>query len=167
MSNYFNFKLWWSSIDKINFILISVLLIIGIILSISLNDSIIIFNKHLVFAITSFFIMVILSFFEPKSIRRISVFSICIFVIILLIVLLLDSQTNGSNRWLKIFGFSLQPSEFIKPFYFVLSAWLITQGINGRKSYIVNFEHIFSYLLKIKPKFDTSIHHQSYSNVLK
>ena len=44
---------------------------------------------------------------------------------------------------------------------------LIIKKINGRKSYIVNFEHIFSYLLKIKPKFDTSIHHQSYSNVLK
>ena len=34
MSNFYSIKLWWNDIDKINFILISILLIFGIILSV-------------------------------------------------------------------------------------------------------------------------------------
>ena len=60
MNKIFNFQLWWKEIDKINFILISILLIVGIILSFSLNESSIFFNKHLVFATLSLIIMIFL-----------------------------------------------------------------------------------------------------------
>ena len=130
MNNIFNLQLWWKEIDKINFILITILLIIGIILSFSLNESSIFFNKHLVFAISSFFIMVFLSSIEPKTLRRVALFFLIIFIFTLIMVLFLDNEIKGSSRWLKFLGFSLQPSEFIKPFYFILSAWLIIQGIN-------------------------------------
>jgi Bacterial cell division membrane protein len=116
MNNIFNFKLWWKEIDKINFILISILLIIGIILSFSLNESSIFFNKHLVFAISSLFIMIFLSSLDPKTLRRISLFFLIIFIFALLIVLIFDNEIKGSSRWLKFLGFSLGGSEFIKPF---------------------------------------------------
>ena len=137
MNNLFKIKTWWKDIDKINFILISILLIIGIILSFSLNNSFYFINKHLIFAVSSFFIMIFVSFFEIKILRRISLLSILIFILLLFFVLFFDYEVKGSKRWLKIFGFSLQPSEFIKPFYFILSAWFITQGINGRKQYLI------------------------------
>ena len=136
MNNFFNIKDWWGGIDKINFILISILLLIGIILSFSLNESFTIFNKHLIFAFFSFFIMIFLSSLDVKTIRRISLVALIFFVIILFLILLSDYEIKGSKRWLKFYGFSLQPSEFIKPFYFILSAWFIVQGINGRKPYL-------------------------------
>ena len=145
MSNYFNLKIWWKEIDKINFILISILLIIGIILSFSLNKSYIFFNKHLIFSFFAFFIMIFLSSLNSKTIRRVSLFSIIFFIVILFIVLLFDYEVNGSKRWLRIYGFTIQPSEFIKPFYFILSAWFIVQIVNGRKSYLVAL--IFSFLI--------------------
>ena len=86
MNSFFNLQLWWKEIDKINFILVSILLIIGIILSFSLNESSIFFNKHLVFAISSFFIMVFLSSMEPKTLRRVSLFFLIIFIFTLIIV---------------------------------------------------------------------------------
>ena len=145
MNKIFNFQLWWKEIDKINFILISILLMVGIILSFSLNESSLFFNKHLVFAISSFFIMIFLSSLEPKTLRRVSLFFFIVFIFALVIVLLFDNEIKGSNRWLKFLGFSLQPSEFIKPFYFILSAWLIIQGINGRQYYLLVL--IISFLL--------------------
>jgi len=145
MNNYFNLKIWWQEIDKINFILISILLVIGIILSFSLNESYIFFNKHLVFSLLAFFIMIFLSSLDPKTIRRVSLFAIIFFILILFIILLSDYEVNGSKRWLKIYGFTLQPSEFIKPFYFILSAWFIVQIVNGRKSYL--FALVFSFLI--------------------
>ncbi len=135
MNKYFN--IWWVGIDKINFILISILLIIGIILSFSLNTSLNIFNKHLIFAIFGYSLMIYLSSLEIKNLRRLSLLFLILFIFILISILFFDYEVKGSRRWLKIYGFSIQPSEFIKPFYFILSSWFIVQGINGRKSYLV------------------------------
>jgi cell division protein FtsW len=127
---------WWIEIDKINFYLLSTLLVIGLILSYSLSDSLDIFNKHLLFSLLAFILMIFFSFLEIKTLRRLSLFFLLVSVVILFIILFTDYEINGSKRWLIIYGFSLQPSEFIKPFYFILSAWLIIQGINGRTSYL-------------------------------
>ena len=137
MINIIDLKKWWQEIDKINFILISILLLFGIILSFSLNENLIIFNKHLFFSIIAFILMIYLSSLEVKTLRRISLFFFIFFILILFLILLLDYQVKGSKRWLKIFGVSLQPSEFIKPFYLMISSWFIIQGINGRNSYLI------------------------------
>ena len=88
--------------------------------------------------------MIFLSSLNSKTIRRVSLFSIIFFTLILFIIILSDYEVNGSKRWLKIYGFTLQPSEFIKPFYFILSAWFIVQIVNGRKSYL--FSLVVSFL---------------------
>ena len=40
-------------------------------------------------------------------------------------VLLFGDEVKGARRWISIFGFSVQPSEFIKPAFAVVAAWLI------------------------------------------
>ena len=90
MNDIFNLKLWWQEIDKLNFTLISILLLIGIILSFSLNEDLIVFNKHLLFSICAFIMMIYLSSLETKKLRRISLFFFIFFIIILLIILFSD-----------------------------------------------------------------------------
>ena len=137
MKKIFNFNIWWKEIDKINFILISILLIIGMILSFSLNESFFILNKHLFFSFFAFFIMIYLSSLEAKTLRRISLIFFIFFLFVLFIVLFSDYEVKGSKRWLRLYSISIQPSEFIKPFFFILSAWFIVQGINGRNLYLI------------------------------
>ena len=72
MFKFLNLNVWWKEIDKINFILISILLFVGIILSFSLNESLNIFNKHLIFSILALIIMIFFSSLNPKTLRRIS-----------------------------------------------------------------------------------------------
>jgi len=159
MYDLINLKKWWTEIDKFNFILISILLTVGIILSFSLNESFVIFNKHLIFAFLSFFIMIFLSLLDVKTIRRLSLFSFIFFIILLFFILFLDYEIKGSKRWIKLYNFSLQPSEFIKPFYFILSAWFVIQGINGRNSYLfVLFLSFISVsgLIILQPDFGTT-----------
>ena len=159
MKTKLNIKFWWKQIDKVNFALILMLAIIGIILSISLSDSYLFLNKHLIFSIIGIFIMISVSYFDIKFLRRFSLLSIILFILILFIILFLDYEVNGSKRWLKIYGFSLQPSEFIKPFFFLLSAWFISQGISGRNSYfvvlIISFVTICG-LIILQPDFGTA-----------
>jgi cell division protein FtsW len=160
MRSFFNLKVWWEEIDKINFILISILLIIGIILSFSLNESFFIFNKHLMFSLIAFVGMIFLSSLDSKTLRRVSLFFFIICILVLFLILFLEYEIKGSKRWLKFHGLSIQPSEFIKPFYFVLSAWLITQGIGGRRRYL--FTLLFSFivissLIILQPDFGMTI----------
>jgi len=160
MRSFFNLKVWWKEIDKINFILISILLIIGIILSFSLNESFLIFNKHLIFSLIAFVGMIFLSSLDSKTLRRVSLFFFIICILVLFLILFLEYEIKGSKRWLKFHGLSIQPSEFIKPFYFVLSAWLITQGIGGRRTYL--FTLLFSFivissLIILQPDFGMTI----------
>ena len=37
-------------------------------------------------------------------------------------------ELNGARRWLSIGGHSMQPSEFAKPAFVVVSAWLLRRG---------------------------------------
>tara|TARA_B100000686_G_C16609615_1_gene873095 strand:- start:234 stop:1133 length:900 start_codon:yes stop_codon:yes gene_type:complete len=100
--------------------------------------------------------MIFLSSLDVKILRRISLFFLIFFTIILIFILFFDYEIKGSKRWLRLYGFSVQPSEFIKPFYFVLSSWFIIQGINGRTSYlfvlVISFITISS-LVILQPDF--------------
>jgi len=42
-------------------------------------------------------------------------------------ILLAGHEAKGAQRWIRLFGFSLQPSEMVKPSLIVLVAWLSAQ----------------------------------------
>ena len=126
---------WWLSIDKINFILIISLGITGVILSFSVNENFYYINRHSIFFFISVFLLVFFSQLGDKNIRRVSLVSFFMLIFILLLVFLLDFEIRGAKRWLKIFSFSIQPSEIIKPFFIILTAWCIAQTINSKKYY--------------------------------
>ena len=128
---------WWLSIDRLNFIFILALGITGVILSFSVNnENIYYINRHSIFFILGIIILVIFSKTEEKNIRRISLLNFLVLLIFLMVVLFLDNEIKGAKRWIKIFDFTLQPAEIIKPFFIILTAWCIAQTINGKKNYI-------------------------------
>jgi cell division protein FtsW len=45
----------------------------------------------------------------------------------LVATLFIGAEIKGARRWISIGGFSLQTSEFMKPFFAVLSAWALSQ----------------------------------------
>jgi len=138
---------WWLSIDKINFILIISLGITGVILSFSVNENFYYINRHSIFFIISIFLLIFFSQLGDKNIRRVSLVSFFMLIFILLLVFLLDFEIRGAKRWLKIFSFSIQPSEIIKPFFIILTAWCIAQTINSKKYYIILLFVFFAILL--------------------
>tara|TARA_Y100001970_G_scaffold142135_1_gene174883 strand:- start:17173 stop:18222 length:1050 start_codon:yes stop_codon:yes gene_type:complete len=127
---------WWMAIDKINFVFILALGLTGVILSFSVNEKFYIINRHSIFFIIGIFLLIILSQISDKNIRRISLIGFIIFILILFLILFLEYELNGAKRWFRLLGFSLQPSEIIKPFFVILSAWSIAQTINGKKYYL-------------------------------
>ena len=123
---------WWNTIDRINFFIIIFLIIVGIILSFSINDSSSV-NRHLTYSLVSIVLMIFLSFLEIRILRRLALIGLIISVIILFIILFMNYEVKGSKRWLRINNLSLQPSEFLKPFFLMVSAWFLSKGIQGHK----------------------------------
>lgn len=79
-------------------------------------------TKHIVFAGLSMVIMIGMSFLDIKSMRRIGVIMFCLFLPILALTLVAGSEIKGSRRWVM----GIQPSEFIKPGFIILNAWLMS-----------------------------------------
>ena len=126
---------WWSSVDRINFLLILSLGITGLILSFSINE-IFSLNKHTLFFVVSSFLLFTLSGLDSKNIRRISLFVFIFLFLLMIIILFSDYEVKGAKRWIQIYNFTLQPSEIIKPIFVILTAWCISRSIDDKKFYL-------------------------------
>jgi cell division protein FtsW len=58
--------------------------------------------------------------------RRFSLVGAAIFFVLLALVPMIGAEHNGARRWIEIGVGQLQPSEFLKPFYVVALAWLLS-----------------------------------------
>jgi len=132
-----NIKIFWNSIDRLNFILIFILGLLGVLLSFSVNQNLLFINRHTVFFILGMLIILFLSQQNNKNIRRIALFGFIILIILLLSLYFFEYEVKGSKRWLRIFSFSFQPSEVVKPFFIILTSWGISQSIKGKKYFLL------------------------------
>ncbi len=125
---------WWWTVDKVTLSLTLVLIFIGVFLVFSASPSVArrigfgdyhFIKRQLVFIIIALFIIFFLSLQRLKTIRRIAIIGYVITLVLMLLTLFSGYETKGASRWIRLFGFSLQPSEFIKPTFVVVSAWLL------------------------------------------
>lgn len=148
-------KNWWKDIDRFTLLGVLILLTIGIILSFSTND--LNSQKHLIYSFLSIIIFLSLSFLQLKFIRRLALLGLIFATVVMIAILFMHYEINGAKRWLQLWwGINFQPSEFLKPFFFVISAWFLSKGIKGQKLafYIVFIFFLFlTTLLILQPDF--------------
>ncbi len=125
---------WWWTIDKAMLSCVLVLMLFGVALVATASPSVAqrigvgdfhFFKKHLVFLVPSIILLFSLSMFSPRYVWR---FASLLFIgacIMMIGVLIFGDEVKGARRWISVFGFSIQPSEFLKPSFAVVSAWLI------------------------------------------
>ena len=130
-------KTFWNSVDRLNFILIFILGLLGVLLSFTVNQSFLFINRHTVFFILGMLIILFLSQQNNRNIRRIALFGFIILIILLLSLYFFEYEVKGSKRWLRILSFSFQPSEVVKPFFIILTSWGISQSVKGKKYFLL------------------------------
>ncbi len=74
------------------------------------------------------FIMASVSMLSPKEVCRLAVAVFIGSLILLVATLTSGAEIKGARRWISIAGFSLQPSEFVKPSFIVVAAWMFAQA---------------------------------------
>ena len=84
-------------------------------------------KRHAAFMIPSIAVMVGLSFLTPRQVRRAAILLLIISLAMMVLVLFFGQEVKGGRRWIWIAGLSIQPSEFMKPAFVVVCAWLFAE----------------------------------------
>lgn len=113
-----------SSIDWILFVPISILLFFSLSTLFSIDQGV--FRSQLFFLIVSLFALFFFSQFNLAIIKYYSIYIYFISLLILLILLGVGIETRGSVRWFEVFGFGIQFSELLKPFLAISLASYLT-----------------------------------------
>ena len=126
---------WWWTVDRTLVAALFLLMAIGAVLVTASSppvaerinlDSFYFVKRQQVYLGLAFLVMIGISLCSPQAIRRISIIGLIGSLIMLMILPFVGTEIKGATRWISLFGVSLQPSEFIKPFFAVVTAWIFT-----------------------------------------
>ena len=145
---------WWKNLDKLIFSLIFAFFLIGLFFSLvstsliasdKLNtNSYFFFFKHLSFVIIGLIIIFIFSYIEIKTLYIFSIYFFFLSLTLLILVPIIGIEVKGSKRWLDLFFLPrIQPIEFVKPFFIMMLAFIIS----NKKIPNFSLRIIFSFLL--------------------
>ncbi len=127
---------WWWTVDR--WLLASLLLIVavGAILTLAASPPVAarlnLGTYH--FALRQFAylplalsVMIGVSLLSPTMVRRLATVAFVGFLILTASTHFLGAEIKGAARWVSFGGFSLQPSEFLKPTFAVVAAWMFSE----------------------------------------
>jgi cell division protein FtsW len=72
--------------------------------------------------------MIATSFLAPRDIRRLALIVFAVSLILVAATPYFGAEIKGARRWLVILGVNIQPSEFLKPAFVILIAWLFGES---------------------------------------
>lgn len=131
------FAKWLWTVDKVILFVSLALLAIGIVLDITASpavarrinvDDFWFVRKQIFYVVASIGIIFGLSILKLKTIRRLSIAGLVVVFGLLVLTLFFGFETKGARRWISLAGFSMQASEFMKPIFIVVTAWLLDCG---------------------------------------
>jgi cell division protein FtsW len=157
---------WWFTVDRLMFSVILLLMIGGLLLSLAASPSVAtrlgldtfhFVTRHALVMGPALIVLVAASLLTPRMIRRTSLVIFAVGMVLMVATLILGAEIKGASRWLHFAGFSLQPSEFVKPAFVIVCAWLFseTQSRDDVPSLplVIGFYVAFVLLLVLQPDF--------------
>ncbi len=133
---------WWWTVDRWMIGLVFVLICTGMWLTLTASpavaeriglDSYHFVKRQMFWLTVGFSMVIIISLFSPLWVRRIAIVGFPISLLLIILTLFIGPEIKGAHRWLQIGSFTLQPSEFMKPFFIVTVAWLLSSGFDDQK----------------------------------
>ncbi|KDB02301.1 cell division protein FtsW [Defluviimonas sp. 20V17] len=142
---------WWRTVDKWSLMAVFLLYGMGLLLGLAASVPLATRNglppfhyvdRQAVFGAVSMVVMLLTSTLSPDRVRRLGVVAFLFAFIALSLLPIFGSDFGkGATRWFS-FGFiTVQPSEFLKPFFVILCGWLMaaSQEINGPPGKSISF----------------------------
>jgi len=129
---------WWWTVDRWTLAALLVLIGFGYVMVLAASPAVaerigassrhMFFVKQVAYLMLATMLMVAVSLLSPRGVRRFALVCLAGALVLTAATLVVGIEIKGARRWLSLPGFSLQPTEFVKPFFAVVAAWLIAEG---------------------------------------
>ena len=126
---------WWWTVDHWTLCSFALLTAFGLVLTVAASppvaeriglDPLHFVRNQAILIGPALAMMISVSLLDPRSIRRVGAIAFAGVIVLLGLTLLIGPEIKGATRWLSIAGFSLQPSEFVKPTFAIVAAWMFS-----------------------------------------
>ncbi|MFV3074136.1 FtsW/RodA/SpoVE family cell cycle protein [Niveispirillum fermenti] len=124
---------WWWTVDRWTMAAVMLIAVIGVVLIQAASPAVAnriglttfhFIERHLMILLPSLALVVAVSLLSPRGVRRLAVIMFLAALFGVLMTLFVGMEIKGATRWLQLPGLSVQPSEFLKPAFAVVAAWL-------------------------------------------
>ena len=127
------FGRWWWTIDRWMIAAILSIIACGAILALAASpavahhknlDTFFFARRHFMIIPVSILVMFIVSLLNRTGVRRLAIICFRCSIILMISILVTGEEIKGAIRWFKLGSISIQPSEFVKPSFAIISAWM-------------------------------------------
>ena len=128
---------WWWTVDRGILLAIALLITVGTILGLAASpavasrlglDSHHFVQRQFIYLVPAIAVMLGVSLLAPVSVRRLAAIMFLVLIPMMILTMIMGAEIKGSRRWLRIASLTVQPSEFLKPAFIVVSAWMLAEG---------------------------------------
>ena len=142
---------WWQSVDQWTLVATFGLIVMGLLLSMAAsvpladsNDMPAFYYVHrqAIYGMISFSLIIFLSTTSLSVVRRFGIIGFFLVVIALALLPIFGTDFGkGAVRWFSLNWLTIQPSEYLKPFFVVFISWIVAGNIhsNPRAGLILSF----------------------------
>jgi cell division protein FtsW len=129
---------WWWTVDRLTLAALGALMLGGIVLCLAASppvaariglDPFHFVDRQVLFLIPAAAVLIATSFLSPREIRQVAIVVFAVSFVLVAITPFFGAEIKGARRWLVILGVNIQPSEFLKPAFVVLIAWLFGESV--------------------------------------
>jgi cell division protein FtsW len=128
---------WWWTVDRLLLGALFAIVLLGIILLLAASpplatrlgvDPFYFVHRQALYLVPATVVLIGTSLLDARQIRRVALLVFVVSFVLVALTPFLGAEIKGARRWLSILGFSLQPSEFLKPAFIVLTAWVFSEA---------------------------------------
>ncbi|WP_297112064.1 putative peptidoglycan glycosyltransferase FtsW [uncultured Devosia sp.] len=127
---------WWWSIDRELLGALIMLLTVGMVLSFGASPAVAerigldewhFVIRHAMFCLLAVPVMLATSLLSQRQARFVALGTLVVMTILLWATLHFGTEVKGARRWISLGGQTIQPTEFVKPAFAVIGAWLFSE----------------------------------------
>jgi len=127
---------WWWTVDRWSLGALALLIGFGTVMSMAASPAVAerlgythlhFAERHLVMVPLALAIMLGVSLLPPRIVRRVAFVGFAIAIVGVAMTFVIGAEIKGARRWINLPGLSLQPSEFVKPTFTIVAAWLFAE----------------------------------------
>jgi len=127
---------WWRNIDRVTLCCVGILIAFGYILMLAASPAVAVrigasremfILKQVIFLLLAGMVVLVVSSLSRPAVRRLALIGGVIALAATFMTLVHGVEIKGARRWIALPMMSVQPSEFLKPFFAVVTGWLLAE----------------------------------------